>query len=331
MLSNDLIRPSATLYMLISSILDKIGNTPLVRIREIGNDLPQVRSGKVRIYAKIEYMNPGGSIKDRPALRMIREGLQSGTLTPGKVVLDSTSGNTGVAYAMIGAALGLKVELVMPENVSPQRKQIVTAFGAKITYSSPFEGSDGAIRLCRRLRQEHPDLYFVPDQYNNEFNSRSHYDTTGVEIWRQTEGKVSHFAATIGTGGTVMGTGKRLKDYNPKVRVIAIEPDNALHGLEGLKHMASSIVPGIYKESELDEKISMPTEPAYEMAERLAREEGLMVGHSSGAAMLASLWIAEKIKEGTIATIFCDHGDRYFSMLEWERDVQDIAYRDVEI
>jgi cysteine synthase B len=278
--------------MLISSILDKIGNTPLVRIREAANDLPQVKSGKVKIYAKVEYFNPGGSVKDRPAYRMILEGLKSGKLTKEKTIVDSTSGNTGVAYAMIGAALGLKVELVMPENVSQQRKQIVTTFGAKITYSSPMEGSDGAIRLCRKLLKENPEKYFMPDQYNNEFNPQAHYDTTGAEIWRQTDGKVTHFVGTIGTGGTIMGTGRRLKDYHKKVRVVAVEPDNALHGLEGLKHMASSIVPGIYRENELDDKIPMPTEPAYEMAERLAREEGLIVGHSSGAAMVGALKVA---------------------------------------
>lgn len=301
--------------MLLSSILDKIGNTPLVRIREIGREIPQVRSGKVKIFAKVEYFNPGGSVKDRPAYRMIREGLRSGLLTPDKVILDSTSGNTGVAYAMIGAALGLNVELVMPENVSQQRKQIVTAFGAKIIYSSPLEGSDGAIRLAKRLLAEDPERYFMPDQYNNEKNPRAHYDTTGEEILRQTDGQVTHWVATIGTGGTIMGTGRRLKAYNRKIQVIAVEPDNPLHGLEGLKHMASAIVPGIYKEKELDGKIPMPTEPAYEMAERLAREEGLIVGHSSGAALLGALKVAERVAEGVIVTLFPDHGDRYFTML----------------
>src|SRR3989338_1926853 len=318
--------------MLISSILDKIGNTPLVRIRELGRDaLPQIRSGKVKIFAKVEYFNPGGSIKDRAPKRMVLEGIKSGQLIPGKTIIDSTSGNTGVAYAMAGAGLGIPVELVMPENVSRQRKQIVTTFGAKITYSSPMEGSDGAIRLVRKILKEQPEKYFMPDQYNNEFNPQAHYDTTGVEIWRQTEGMVTHFVATIGTGGTVMGTGRRLKDYNKKIQVFAVEPDNALHGLEGLKHMASSILPGIYKEGELDGKIPMPTEPGYEMAERLAREEGLIVGHSSGAALAAALEIAKGIEEGVIVTIFPDHGDRYFTMLDWERDVQDVPYSDVGI
>lgn len=317
--------------MLISSILDKIGNTPLVRIREVGRELPQVRSGKVKIYGKVEYFNPGGSIKDRPAYRMIKEGLKSGQLTKDKVIMDPTSGNTGVAYAMIGAALGIQVELVMPGNVSQQRKNIVTAFGADITYSSPMEGSDGAIRLAHKLKKENPEKYFMPDQYNNEFNPRAHYDTTGVEIWRQTDGKVTHFVAGIGTGGTIMGTGRRLKDYNKNVQIVAVEPDDSLHGLEGLKHMATSIVPGIYKEAELDDKISMPTEPAYDMCERLAREEGLIVGHSAGGAMMGAMQIAEKIDEGVIVAILCDHGDRYFTMLEWDKDVQDMPYKEIGI
>lgn len=302
--------------MLLSSILDKIGNTPLVRIREIGRELPQVKSGKVKIYAKVECFNPGGSVKDRPAWRMIQEGLRSKALTPQKVILDSTSGNTGVSYAMIGAALGFSVELVMPENVSLQRKQIVTLFGAKIVFSSPLEGSDGAIRLAKKMLQEDPARYFMPDQYNNEFNPQAHFDTTGEEIWRQTDGQVACLVATIGTGGTIMGTGRRLKAHNRKIQVIAVEPDNPLHGLEGLKHMASSLLPRIYKERELDDKIAMPTEPAYEMAERLAREEGLIVGHSSGAAMLGALQAAEKIREGVVVTIFPDHGDRYFTILD---------------
>lgn len=302
--------------MLLSSIVDKIGNTPLVRIREIGNDLPQVKSGKVRIFAKVEYFNPGGSVKDRPAYRMIQEGLKSGQLTPEKTILDSTSGNTGVAYAMIGAALGLPISLVMPENVSAQRKEIVTTFGAEIIYSSPFDGSDGAIRLAKKIMKEDPEKFWMPDQYNNPFNPRSHYDTTGEEIWRQTDGKVTHFVATIGTSGTIMGAGKRLKDYNQKIQIIGIEPDNSLHGLEGLKHIASSIRPGIYHEEELDQKLGLATEPSYEMAERLAKEEGLIVGHSSGAAILGALQIAEKIREGVIVTLFPDHGDRYFTILD---------------
>ncbi|MBI4373568.1 MAG: pyridoxal-phosphate dependent enzyme [Deltaproteobacteria bacterium] len=306
--------------MLLSSILDKIGNTPLVRIRDVANHLPQVRSGKVKIYAKVEYFNPGGSVKDRPACRMIQEGLKSGKLTRWKVILDSTSGNTGVAYALIAAAQGLKCELVMPENVSRQRKQIINRFGAKIIYSSPMEGSDGAILMAREILKKNPEKYFMPDQYNNEFNPRAHYDTTGEEIWRQTDGKVTHFVAGVGTGGTIMGVGRRLKNYNRNIKVIAIEPDDPLHGLEGLKHIASSIRPGIYKEEELDAKIPTETEPAYDMAERLAREEGMIVGHSSGGAMTGAIQIARKLDEGVVVTVFPDHGDRYFTMLDLEGD-----------
>lgn len=295
-----------------TSIIDAIGNTPLVRINRVGSELPQVRSGKVRIFAKVEFMNPGGSVKDRPALRMVQEAIKKGQLTEDKVILDSTSGNTGVAYAMIGAALGYRVELVMPPNVSPQRKKLIEVCGARITYSSPFEGSDGAIKLAKKILKESPERYFMPDQYNNPLNPQAHYDTTGVELWKDTGGKVTHFIAGIGTSGTLMGTGRRLKDYNKKVRVIAVEPDDALHGLEGLKHMATSIVPGIYQEAMLDEKFSMPTEPAWPMCERLAHEEGLIVGHSSGAAMVAALQVAEKIKEGLIVVLFPDHGSRYF-------------------
>lgn len=299
------------------SIIESIGNTPLVRIHKIGQEITAVKSGSVKIFAKVEFLNPGGSVKDRAALRMIQEAIQAGQLTPGKgnlpkVILDSTSGNTGVAYAMIGAALGYAVELVMPPNVSIQRKKLIEVCGAKITYSSPFEGSDGAIRLAKKLLAESPEKYFMPDQYNNPMNPQAHYDTTGVEIWRDTEGKVTHFLAGIGTSGTVMGTGRRLKDYHKKVKVIAVEPDDSLHGLEGLKHMATSIVPGIYQEQELDDKISMPTEPAYAMCERLAKEEGLIVGHSAGACMVAALQVAEKIKEGVIVVLFPDHGSRYF-------------------
>lgn len=297
--------------MRLEQLTEAVGNTPLVRLRNVGREIEQVCSGKVAVFAKLEYFNPGGSVKDRPALRMIQEAVAAGQLTKEKVILDSTSGNTGIAYAWIGAALGYKVEIIMPENVSQQRKEIVTACGAKIAFSSPMEGSDGAIRLCRKILAEGKGRYFMPDQYNNEHNPKAHYDTTGVEIWRDTEGKVTHFIATIGTGGTVMGTGRRLKACNKKVQVIAVEPDDPLHGLEGLKHMATSILPGIYKEKELDRKISMATEPAYAMCERLAREEGLVVGHSSGAAIVAALQVAAEIKEGAIVVICPDHGSRY--------------------
>ncbi len=299
--------------MLIASILDKIGKTPLVKIRKLGAHL-----SRTEIYAKIEYVNPGGSIKDRAALGMILAAEKSGALTKDKIIMDPTSGNTGVAYALIGAAKGYKVELVVPANISEQRKRIAKAFGAALTFSSPLEGSDGAIRLAHKLRAEHPDRYFMPDQYNNPENPRAHERTTAPEIWKQSGGKVTHFVATMGTSGTVMGTGRGLKGFNEKIEVIGVEPDDALHGIEGLKHMASSIVPGIYSESALDRKIPMSTEAAYDFAERLSREEGLLVGHSSGAAMAAALQVAEEIdktKGGVVVTVFCDHGERYFEYI----------------
>lgn len=299
--------------MLISNILEMIGNTPLVRIQRAANDIPQVRSGAVKIYAKIEYFNPGGSVKDRAAARMIQEGIRSGQLTRDKIILDSTSGNTGIAYAMIGAALGYRVQLVMPGNVSIQRKRIVGTYGAEIIYSSAMEGSDGAIRLVRKIYQKERAKFFMPDQYNNEFNSTAHYDTTAPEIWQQTEGAITHFAATIGTGGTVMGASRRLREFKRTIRCYAIMPDDALHGLEGLKHMPTSIVPAIYHEEELDGVIPIATEPAYELTERLAAEEGLVVGYSSGGALLGAMEVAKQIKEGVIVTVFPDHGDRYFA------------------
>ncbi|MBI3969092.1 MAG: cysteine synthase B [Chloroflexi bacterium] len=298
-------------------MLDLVGNTPLVRIRRLAADL----SDRVEVYAKCEWFNPGGSVKDRPALRMIRAAEESGELTPDKIILDSTSGNTGIGYAMVGAAKGYRVQLVVPANVSEERKRILAAFGAEVIYSDPYEGSDGAILLARQLYDESPGKYFKPDQYNNENNPLAHYESTAPEIWTQTDGRVTHFAATIGTGGTIMGTGRRLKEYNPAIQVIAIEPEHALHGIEGLKHMASSIVPGIYRESELDRKVSVGTEPAYEMARRLAREEGILVGQSSGAALVGALQLAREIdrrgERGLVVTIFCDNGDKYLSTSLW--------------
>src|SRR5499427_10546042 len=272
----------------VESVLDLIGNTPLLEINRITEGIP---SG-VKIYAKLEGFNPGGSVKDRPALRMVQEGLRTKKLRPGKTILDSTSGNTGIALALIGSVLGYPVELVVPGNVSTERKHIIAAYGAKVTYSDPLEGSDGAIRLCRQILEAEPEKYFKPDQYFNPMNPQAHYENTGPEIYRQTHGTVTHFVAGIGTGGTVMGTGRYLKEVNPKIQVIAVEPDDAWHGLEGLKHMASSIVPGIYHEEELDRKISVATDIAYETVYRLGSEEGLVVGQSSGAAMVAALQVA---------------------------------------
>src|SRR5437016_9105236 len=295
------------------SLARLVGNTPLVELR-------QVRDGVapgVRLFGKLEGFNPGGSVKDRPALKMIEDGAARGRLVAGKTILDSTSGNTGIALAMVGAALGYPVELVMPGNVSAERKKVVAAFGAKVVYSDPLEGSDGAIRLCRRILAEAPERYFKPDQYNNPANSAAHYETTGPEIWRQTEGGVTHFVAGIGTGGTIMGTGRYLKEQNPAVQVIAAEPDDAFHGLEGLKHMATSIVPGIFHEGELDRKIGVPTDAAYDMVYRLGREEGLLLGQSSGAALLAALEVGRPLRDGTVVVLFPDFGDRYLSTKMW--------------
>jgi len=256
-----------------NTVLDLVGNTPLLEIKRLTAGL--IPPG-VRIFAKLEGFNPGGSVKDRPAKKMLEVGIAEGKLKPGKVILDSTSGNTGIALAMLGATLGYPVELVMPSNVSRERKKIVEAYGAKIHFSDPMEGSDGAIVMCRKLIAQDPARYFKPDQYNNESNSLAHFETTGPEIWRQTRGEVTHFVAAIGTGGTVMGTGRFLKSKNRAVKVIAVEPDDAMHGLEGLKHMASSIVPGIYHEKDLDDKIQVGTEEAYEMVYALGQTEGIL-------------------------------------------------------
>jgi cysteine synthase B len=297
----------------VDSVLDLIGDTPLLQIRALAEGLP----ASVRVFAKLEGFNPGGSVKDRPAWRMIQEGLRTGKLRPGKTILDSTSGNTGIALALIGRVLEYPVELVVPANVSTERKHILQAYGANVVYSDPMEGSDGAIRLCRKIIEENPEKYFKPDQYFNPMNPQAHYETTGPEIMRQTDGKITHFVAGIGTGGTIMGAGRYLKEANPAIRVIAVEPDDALHGLEGLKHMASSIVPGIYHEDELDEKIAVSTDDAYAMVYRLSQEEGVLVGQSSGAALYATLKLARKLKAGTLVTIFPDFGDKYLSTNLW--------------
>ncbi|HWH79647.1 MAG TPA: cysteine synthase [Candidatus Binatus sp.] len=304
--------PRAELQM-VESALDLIGNTPLLEIQRITEGLHK----GVKVFAKLEGLNPGGSVKDRPAWRMIQEGLRSGQLRAGKTILDSTSGNTGIALAMIGSVLGYPVELVIPGNVSNERKLIINAYGAKVTFSDPMEGSDGAIRLCREILHKEPEKYYKPDQYFNPMNPQAHYENTGPEIYRQTNGKVTHFLAGIGTGGTVMGTGRYLKEVDSNIQVIAVEPDDALHGLEGLKHMASSIVPGIYHEEQLDYKIPVPTEDAYSMVYRLSQEEGVLVGQSSGAALVAALKVARKLRSGTVVTIFPDFGDKYLTTNLW--------------
>jgi cysteine synthase B len=296
------------------SVLELIGNTPLLEIRGITGGLVRPQ---VRIFAKLEGFNPGGSVKDRAARSMLLRGIEKGELKPGKVILDSTSGNTGIALAMVGAVLGYPVELVMASNVSRERKRIIEAFGAKIHFSDPMKSSDGAIEMCRQIFARDPERYYKPDQYNNEANSLAHFETTGPEIWHQTEGRVTHFLASIGTSGTVMGTGRFFKSKNRDIKVIAVEPDDAMHGLEGLKYMAASIVPGIYHEKELDSKMQVSTEDAYEMVYMLGQIEGILVGQSSGAAMVAALKLARTLREGTIVTIFPDFGDKYLSTNLW--------------
>jgi len=297
----------------VESIIDLIGGTPLLEIRKITRGL----SPGVRVFAKLEGFNPGGSVKDRPALKMIQEGIKSGQLKKGKTIIESSSGNTGIAMAMIGGAMQFPVELVMPENVSIERKRIVAAYGAKAIYSDPMEGSDGALLLCREILEKDPKKYFKPDQYFNSMNSQAHYETTGPEIFRQTHGEITHFVAGIGTGGTIMGCERYLKEQNPRIRIVAVEPDDALHGLEGLKHMASSIVPGIYHEEELDEKIPVSTEDAYTMVYRINQEEGVLVGQSAGAALHVTLQIAKKLRSGTLVTVFPDFGGKYLSTNLW--------------
>lgn len=294
------------------SVLDQIGHTPLVRIEKLSRGVRHVE-----IWAKVESRNPAGSVKDRPALRMIEDGERSGALTRDKIILDSTSGNTGVAYAMIGAAKGYRVELVMPANASLEKRRVITAYGAQIVFTDPMRGSDGAQREAERLYAEHPERYFQPDQYNNPSNWKAHYDTTGPEIIEQTQGRVTHFLAGVGTGGTIMGVSRQLKEFDPRIQAMAVEPVDPFHGIEGLKNMASSIVPGIYDERLLDGSLYVGTEEAYAMARRLAREEGLLVGQSSGAAMKAALDLAHQLREGLIVIIFPDSGDRYFSTRTW--------------
>lgn len=294
-------------------VTELVGDTPLLEFSRISAEVPGVR-----IFGKAEMNNPGGSVKDRPALWMIRDGEKSGTLTPEKTILDATSGNTGIAYAWIGAALGYNVKLCMPKNASEERKKILKAYGVDFVLTDPGEGSDGAIMEARRLYAEEPEKYFYPDQYSNPANPRSHYESTGPEIWEQTEGEVTHFVAGLGTSGTFVGTGTRLKEYNPEIKVISFEPESAFHGLEGMKHMESAIVPAIYDPSIADENRRASTEEAYEMVKRVAREEGVLIGISAGAALATSLSVAKEIGSGTIVTILCDGADKYLSESFWE-------------
>ncbi|MER3455645.1 MAG: cysteine synthase [candidate division GAL15 bacterium] len=294
-------------------VLQRIGNTPLLRLRRVTRGLPE----GVEVYVKAEWFNPGGSVKDRPVLRMIEDAERAGLVTPDKVLLDSTSGNAGIAYAMIGAVKGYRVKLVMPANASEERKRMIRAYGAELVFSDPLEGSDGAILLARRIQEEDPDRYYKPDQYNNPSNWKAHYDTTGPEILAQTDGRVTHFVGTLGTTGTVVGVGRRLREASPEVEIVAVEPDSPLHGIEGLKHIASSIRPGIYDPSVHHRTMGVSTEVAYAMARRLAREEGLFVGASTGAAVWAALQVARDLREGLVVALGPDGGDRYLSTALW--------------
>ncbi len=294
--------------------LERIGNTPLLRLQRIGRELEQVE-----ILGKAEWMNPGGSVKDRAAANIVLDAMRTGKLQPGQALLDSTSGNTGIAYAMLGAAMGFPVTLCMPTNVSVERKRILNAYGANIIYTDPGEGSDGAIRKARELAAADPHKYYYADQYSNDNNWRAHYRTTAEEIWRQTEGRVTHFVAMLGTSGTFVGTTRRLKELNPGIRCVSLQPDSAFHGIEGAKHMPTAIVPKIYDDALADENVGISTEDAYEMTRRMAREEGLLVGISAAAAVVGCLHVARKLKEpAVIATIFCDSGDKYLSERFWE-------------
>jgi cysteine synthase B len=295
-----------------TSVLDLIGHTPLVRLAGFEAGLRNVQ-----LYAKAEWKNPGGSVKDRPAARMILDGERSGALTSGKIILDATSGNTGIAYAMIGAARGYRVRLCVPENVTPERKRILHAFGAEIVFTDPMDGSDGAILRAKAMYAADPELYFYPDQYNNPGNWRSHYDTTGPEILEQTGGRLTHFVAGLGTSGTFVGVGRRLREFNPNIRLISVQPDSPLHGLEGLKHMETAIVPGIYDARLADEDLGIATEEAFELTRQLARQ-GLFVGISSGANLAGALKVAREASNAVVVVVFCDGGEKYLSERFWD-------------
>ncbi len=298
------------------SILNTIGNTPLIRINKIFG----YRNRNVQIFAKAEWFNPGGSVKDRSALNMILDAENKGLLTKDKIIIDATSGNTGIAYAMIAAIKGYKVKLAVPANVSLERKKIIEAYGAGIIFTNPLEGTDGAQRAVKEIYQQNPDLYYYPDQYNNPANWEAHYKTTAVEILEQTGGRITHFVAGLGTTGTFVGVSKRLKEFNPEIKCIAFQPDSPLHGLEGLKHLPTAIVPGIYDNSLADQMIEVSTEESYKMVKELALKEGLFAGLSSGAAAWALLKTAEEINSGLIVTVFPDGGSKYLSEKIWSNN-----------
>lgn len=298
----------------LDSVVDAVGQTPLVRLRNLTRQTPGVA-----VYVKLEYANPGGSVKDRPALQMMKDAIEDGRLRSDKILIDATSGNTGVAYSILGAAMGYRVQLVMPSNVSQARKNITQAFGTELIFSDPMEGTDGAIRMCRKLVAENPDKYFYPDQYSNPSNPKAHYLGTAQEILDAVGDTVTHFVAGIGTSGTLMGCTRRLHEHTRKVTCIGAEPLEALHGLEGLKHMPTSMIPPIYDANVADEIMSVSTEDGWNMADLVAKAEGLHVGHSSGANIFAALQVAKRIREGAVVTIACDRGDRYFAPMRWEK------------
>jgi S-sulfo-L-cysteine synthase (O-acetyl-L-serine-dependent) len=300
-----------------ASVIDLIGGTPLIRLRAFGAETPGVE-----LYAKAEFQNPGGSVKDRAAASILREATRHGWLRDGVTILDATSGNTGIAYAMISAAYGYRLKLCMPANVTPERTRTLKAYGAELVLTDPMEGTDGAIREARRLFAADPQRYFYADQYNNEANWRAHYEGTGPEIIEQTEGRITHFVAGLGTSGTFMGVGRRLREFNPDIQLISVQPDSPMHGVEGLKHMETAIKPGIYDDTLADEDVRITTERAYAYTRRLASEEGMLVGVSSGAALAAALDLASRIRKGVVVLVCPDSGTRYLTERFWEAEAR---------
>ena len=313
--SSPLNRAAEPALLTATSILDLIGRTPLVRLPHFERETPGVQ-----LYAKAEWQNPGGSVKDRAVARMIADGEASGALRPGLTIIDATSGNTGIAYAMVGAARGYQVKLCLPENASPERRLILRALGAELVLTDPLEGTDGAIRRVRQMVADEPGRYFYPDQYSNDGNWRAHFEHTGPEIIEQTGGRLTHFVAGLGTSGTFMGTGRALRRFNPAIKLISFQPDSPFHGLEGLKHMPSAMVPAIYDATLADENLSVRTEDAHRSVRRLAKEEGLMVGISAGAALHATLQVGRRIGQGVVVTVFPDGAEKYLSESFWTAD-----------
>ena len=315
-LSHTLPVPSNGTTRTDTDLVAQIGQTPLLRLRRVTEDLPDT----VTVYAKAEHLNPGGSVKDRPALRMIEAGLDSGAFRPDQTLIDATSGNTGIAYAMIGAAMGLDVTLALPENASEERKKTLRSYGAELLLTDPMAGTDGAQRRVKEIVEAEPDRYFYPDQYNNDANWQAHYDGTGAEILEQTDGQVTHFVTGLGTSGTFMGVSRRLKEHDDSIQCVALQPATAMHGMEGLKHMETALVPGIYDPGAADAHRTCSTEAAYAMTRRLAREEGLLVGPSAGANVATALDVARTLDAGVVVTVLCDTGTRYLSDDFWNEE-----------